>query len=524
MRLGPWPGGLNLRDADTASDQVPAGQLRELLNLDVTDSGVLVPRRGCRRAGSAAMYAGLGAGAGFRVLGSVEGGSQRVVVGVFDNAAAPGATTYYPSTAPASTLAGDWPVVPGGTLAGQHSTVVQYDGRVWFVPDTAVVPTNGASRTSMTAGAWTAVVGMAQGDRAFMVRERMFVVDLAASRVYYSKATDPTVWAAPDGGSFDVNPGDGQDLQAAVVVNSQLYLFKRDRTYLFTFTADPAVDGQLTLLNDRLGAFDAVAHENGILLVNDRGVFRLLNNYFARIDTLVPVDELARQTTVAGVLTSPVVTLEGSRLVIGPLRPQTDAFTHIAMNLETGAWSVRKYSDELVAPSSRSATARTSGIPGAATAILYGEGTGSLAATVLRSTAGDATTRLDHTSALAVVSPEYSLATGEYDFGSFWQWKRLAQVALRVENGRPAGDADLILRTWEGTGDLAAIAQTAAHPPGGEGKKIPVGRRAFQSLALGLNKAATTLSPGITDPATASALWIRYFEAEIDPRGGSAPL
>lgn len=517
LRFGPWPGGLNLRDGVIAADQVGSQQLRVLINLDVTDSGVLVPRRGARRAGSAAMYTALSVSGYFQLLGSVElGDSRYAVVGVY-NGGGPGISTFYYAADPL----GVWQAVATVTNEpGRFSTIVQYGSRIYFVPTPGGSGT-GWYRTALGSGTFTAVAAMPLGDDAFMVRERMFVIDRAASRVYYSKATDPTVWAAPDGGSFDVNPGDGQSLTAAAVANSQVYLFKRGRTYLFTFTSDPGVDGQLTLLNDQLGASSATAHENGIVLVNDRGAYRLLNNYFARLDDLVNAPEQLGYT--ADAADSLQVTVEGDHLVIGPATSTADpTYSHLACNLRTGAWSGRTYTSASIAPSTKSISSRELSV---GSEILYGDGTRFLAAVRLSPASSRTTQVLDTDSAGAVYSPEYRLATGEADFGDYFSFKRLAWVATRAYRAPAAGDAVMTLRTYQGP-DLVTVAQSVTVPVGvgyTGGAKVPLERRAYRSLVLELRKAAAALAGGgVTNPDTASDLWVRGIVGVMDARGGSS--
>lgn len=516
VRLGPWPGGLNLRDGVVAADQLPTSMLREIVNLDVTDSGVLQPRLGCRKTGATSMYTALSASGLFSLLGSVEATPTRYAVVAAHDGGSPGSSTFYYSSTPASTSGGAWPTTATtASKAGKFAAVVQYGGRIYFVP-AAGGGGAGWYRTALGSGDFTTAPNIPLGHEAFVVRDRLFVIDYTASRIYYSKPTDPLLWAAADGGgSFDVNPGDGQDITGTAVINSQLYVFKRNRTYLFTFTADPALDGQLTLLNDQLGAFSAVPHENGVLLVNDAGVFRLLSNYFSRVDDLVAAaDQLGLAETAAGDV---VASIEAGSLVVGPAPLLGGPYTHLAMNLRTGAWSGRAYPDPLVAPSTKQVSARDldEGV-----ALVYGHGTRTLS--VVRTS--PAFNRPGHTLDLlgdgSVVSPSYSLITGEYDFGSYFTNKRVKTVGVRMDADLPAGDATPQLRQWLGP-ELVAEHQEKPIPVAGAGAKVSLDRVAFRSLALGVRKEQTTVSPEVADPQTASTLWVRNLEVMIDSRGGS---
>jgi len=519
-RWGPWTGGLNLRDAGIAEAGIPGSQLRTLLNLDVTDSGVLIPRRGVRRAGGPAAYTDISGSGTFALLGGVESGGTRYAVIASHNGSSPGTSVFRYSSDPQSRLDVDWPTVATVTNEpGKFCAVVQYNGKIYFVPDASSTG-QGWSRTDLASGSFTSVPDIPKGDEAYMVRERLFVIDWTASRVYYSKATDPTVWAAPDGGSFDVNPGDGQPISATAVVNSQIYIFKKNRTYLFTFSADPELDGGLTLINDQLGALDAIAESNGVLCVNDRGVYRVLNNYFNQQDLLVKLGD--NFGLPFGDPNGVWLTLEGETLVVGPA-PVTPAsgYTHAAMNLHTGAWSGRVYSDSTTAPSTKSITARsvTAGLT-----VLYGHKTRVLAATPQTSDRTKDT--LDLTSASAVISPRYRLATGEFDADNPAEFKRMLWLFARLRNALQGTDSAIAFSTFASKAadfDLTTADQTGQIPSGSWGGKITgVTSYRFLSTVFELNKPAATLSPGITEPKTSSDLWIRALYAQADDQGGSA--
>lgn len=528
-RLGPWPAGANFRDADAAPDQVRPDQLRVLVNLDVTSSGVLQARPGARKAGGPALYAAIGGSGLFSVLGGVDGttGTRTGIVGAW-NGSTPGTTTFYYTLNP-SLLDANWPTVAGGTLAGRYSTLVQYQSMIYVVPKPSGSGAGSRRPNTLASGAWSAVAAMPAGDSANMVRERMFVVDRDANRVYYSKATDPTVWAAPDGGSFDVNPGDGQTIRAVAVVNSQLYIFKLTRTYLFTFSADPALDGQLTLINDQLGGLDAQPWENGILVANPSGIYRLLNNYYSRLDELAPLVELVG----ALVGSAPTrVIIENDTLLVGPA-VSGFPYTHVAMNLRTNAWSARVYPDAATAPATRYAVIRdVQAVSTPQAWNLYGDGSATLSVTPLGPQAlARLKSTLDVTAAGALVSPRYELATGAIDGGDVTLHKRLRVLAAHLRNRLPAGDAAVACRAFaaSATGgtldfDLDTARQTVNVPAGGWGGKVALTQYRFLSTAFGLHKTQTTLSPTITDPLTTSDLQVRGLQVSIDSVGGSEPV
>jgi len=526
VRLGPWPGGLNTRDAELLPDQLGPSQLRTLVNLDVNSAGALQARPGARRTGGPAMYTYLGASGTFWVLGSWELlGWRYAVIGVYNGI---GSMRIYYSATPWLATDASWPQPAGNEqLAGAYGALVQYAGFAYLIPSALSPGTpTGLRRATLVSGTWGAVAGMPYGDIAMMIRERMFIVDRDQSRIYYSKPTDPTVWAAPDGGSFDVNPGDGERIYAAVVVNSQLYIFKGSRTYLFTFTADPALDGQVTLINDQLGGIDAQPWETGILVWNRQGVYRLVNNYFSRVDELAPALD---QVGLADGFNNSRLSIEGEQLVLAGVGTTGFPYLHMAMNLRTGAWSQRIYPDTQVGPNTRYCTTRydyASGNP-PSTWNVYGHRKQTLSATP--TAPGDARLRstLDLTSASALISPRYRMVTGVMTGGDPYAYKRFYLAIAHVRNRLQAGDAAVQARIYVGAEDagvldmaMAVPLESAPVPVGTWGGKVALSDRRFLGLALELDKPQTTLSPTLTDPLTTSDFSVRGMLVRVDTTGG----
>lgn len=520
LRSGPWQLGLNNRDEQQhASDLVQPFELRFLMNLDVTDSGVLNSRLGCRKCGSTTMYTDISTTGKFSALGSVEvqAGKRHAVVACHDGGS-PGTSTFRYTVNPADTAAG-WLTPPGGTLAGKFSTLFQYNNLIYFV-GTPGGGATGQSRTAIDAGVWTAVAALPKGDLSFVIRERAFIIDKAANRLYWSKATDPATWAAPDGGFVDINPGDGQLINDAVVVTSQLYLFKRNKTFLFTFTSDPAIDGQLTLLSGTVGAYSAVSHPNGIFVVNDFSTYRLVNNFFADIG--VKQDML--HTMSLNIVGDPgtLVNLENDTLIVGPVI-NPFIFTHAAMNMTTGAWSFRRYENATPAissalPNSKAISWRdsTTGGSSGGAGNIYGSGTRILSFTRNQYVFGDAQSTLDVDESGNTISPEYSLSTSEYTAGDYDVWKRLFWAGARVVLTKPTGDNAITLRPTVGP-DLSTPQQTGQPLPTATGGKVALKSFRFRSLAWQLVKSAKNLAA--LDPNTPSALTVKEIEARMGSFG-----
>lgn len=171
------------------------------------------------------------------------------------------------------------------------------------------------------------------GDISFMFKDRMWIVDKANNRLHYSKATDPTDWdTSDDAGFFDVNPGDGLSINDVVVSSNQMFIFKQNATWRFTFTADPGVDGTLAVLSHDRGAYSACVYNNIVYLVGPQGVQKLINGYF--LDLSLQIRDFNLLFTMDSIIDSYKNRLHVTMKSIQDGNPQI-----AVMNLISGAWS-----------------------------------------------------------------------------------------------------------------------------------------------------------------------------------------
>lgn len=269
--LGPWPQGLyNVGPIE----DVPRGYFFDALNVDVMPNGVLSARRG---------FHDIDCGGGrvspvVSILGDAWESSEQYVLAQRTSA---GALTELLS------IKAGAPVAYSTTYTDRvFTSASKYGNLVYFISNTA-----GKSVTAPSAAggvALTTVAAIPAGDTSAIIKDRLFVVNKSTSRVYYSKATDPTIWSAPDGGFFDVDPGNGQEIKAIAFSGNYIYIFKSGATYLFTFTTDPAIDGYLRKIAD-IGGDDALFFEGSIYLINKTGLYRVVNTAFELLSRDVDV-------------------------------------------------------------------------------------------------------------------------------------------------------------------------------------------------------------------------------------------
>lgn len=522
--VGPWPGGINMRDENVASMTVNPKQLRWCLNFDVLDSGILQSRLGCRKIISTAPVYG---GTAVTLIASIlENTHLYAVIGKESGVGAN--TTFYFTLTPESTPGG-WNLI-ATAQTGTFTDAIQYNSVIYFVQD----PVGGGtaqSRSSLGAGGWTAQPNIPKGDQAFVVKDRMFVVDWTLSKVYWSKATDPTTWAAPDGGFVLVSPGDGEEITKVVFINNSIYIFKRNKTFLFTFNTDPAIDGQLTPLSTVRGAHDAIVYNNEIYLVNDQSIFKLVNNFFSDLGILTNIYSSAGLDQLFD--TKVRLYLEaGDKLVVGPLNIVIPGqlFTHMCMNLKTGAWSLRRYTDANVQPQSdvrrkyltwRNSAANT----GASTGNIYVSAANILAYTRFKAwnIADIVQNTLDVNNAEHTISPEYSIVTHEIiPEGSYGEWKRCFWIMGRWYINLDALTDFLPTMEYRLGPDLYTTIQSVAVPVSSnfftvemEGK-IPFNSFKFKSVAFSMTKPSRDLGTIVAKtPDSNSLIRIDNFQVIV---------
>src|SRR4249919_2646705 len=114
-----------------------------------------------------------------------------------------------------------------------------------------------------------------RSDQLFTIRERMWSIDYVASLCYWSKETDPTIWALPDGGNFPVNANDSNPIVKVIVLNNVLWIFKRTGVWLFSYGDDPA-DGTLQKIATH-NIVSATEHNGRMYVFDGQKVSQFLN-------------------------------------------------------------------------------------------------------------------------------------------------------------------------------------------------------------------------------------------------------
>jgi hypothetical protein len=271
LRLGPFKGGLN-----TASDPsaIQDAELAECINFDFDTDGALTSRPPI-----VDLLTGPVAVQTIDLLGYfVDSSGTNYLIGSTDNA------VYYFGS-------GVWVQITTGFRA---TAMVQYLNKAWLVamPGSASSGGSWVPTTFGAAGTFTTIASMPKGGAAGLYKERMFIVAGSAattneSRISFSNLADPATWSGSD--FIDVSPGDGQKLLDLFVIGSNMYLFKNDSTYIYSYDAAPT-KGVINPISKSIGASDSgcvVQYENYLMVYHEDFVYEIINGVHQKLNTRV---------------------------------------------------------------------------------------------------------------------------------------------------------------------------------------------------------------------------------------------
>lgn len=154
-----------------------------------------------------------------------------------------------------------------------------------------------------------------------IVKDRLIQVSL--NKVYWSKATDFSVWSTPDGGSLNTYAEDGAATLASIVWNDAIYLFKETSIWRFSWSTDPSIDGTFEKLTSEGGGYSVVLKNNELIYCNVNGVYSFVNGYIRELSS--PIRTIYRHAARTGSL--PIVGLLGDLVIVGPLNGAVAART-----------------------------------------------------------------------------------------------------------------------------------------------------------------------------------------------------
>lgn len=112
----------------------------------------------------------------------------------------------------------------------------------------------------------------------FIQGERLWVV--TSTRVHFSKATEHTVFAAPDGGFFDFQ---GQTFNFGLFLKDTIYILCDNAIFSFTYNTDPNTDASSRQLSHVVGGDHGCVHRDTPYFVNATGIYTINNSSITKV-------------------------------------------------------------------------------------------------------------------------------------------------------------------------------------------------------------------------------------------------
>jgi hypothetical protein len=476
-----------------------------LKNLDPTEQG-LRARRGWRyvpTSGGGTLNTGA---LRYDLLGTYTDSVNGWTYGILGKVTGASSTVIYKTKT--GVVSGDY--TECGTYASEFCASVEYNGVFYLVPRYNL-PAGSLSK-AITGSAFTggtSLTSIPSGNKAFIWKDRLWVVNYDDGIIYYSKATDPTNFTAPDGGFFKLGGNSGGDpINDVVVYSDTLLIFQRNAYYQFQFTSDPATDGYLREVSSETGAYTVLLHEDRLYVANPNGVFQYINGSFVDIAQLMNFDFKAAY------IYDMHLSVNNGMLILGlnttAIDPLYDCW---AMNLQTGGWCGYEFGE------SNFATLPVGIGP-------FGKSLSIFDGTYRRNIYGDKRTFLNYSVdrvfftgyeyKLADLrtsghwwSPEYSFISKGYDLGDSGIYKKMHGIKVEGYSTFVLADADMSWRIalnsqTPNPDDMTSLTtQISSIAPGSagdvQGRSVVFPRFRFRSFNLKFSKDKTDL--GLVEPA-----------------------
>ena len=335
--LGPFTGGIN---KTTDPTRLAANELQECINYIINPDGRLVgrPHVTSPMAGLVGFQNLIGQSINMTIIPGTHTRTTTVVpVGVGDNGTNLLIYRYNVATNNWTTIFGTG--FPTGFSATQ---MFSYNNVSYFMVYDSSASTDKLYKSTGSAptrvAAFDTLVTSALGagapvwnKQAFIIKDRMVVA--GDGIILWSKATDPTVWAVPDGG-YVKYPGDASG--SVVLYRDALYIFGTDGAWRFTWTTDPSIDGVLEQVSTAPFLGSVVFNEE-LYVATTIGLYKFNNGYLVELSQKIALD-YERRVSAAGSSAAAQLTLLDHYLLVGPFVDVANYESYYVYDLKLGVW------------------------------------------------------------------------------------------------------------------------------------------------------------------------------------------
>jgi hypothetical protein len=160
-------------------------------------------------------------------------------------------------------------------------------------------------------------------DRAVVVADRL---------IMWSKATDPAVWAVPDGGYVKFS---GDATGGSFVFQDAIYIVGDSGIWRYTWVSDPSIDESLEHIFTE-SVFSSVVYNNEIYIATAKGIFKYLNGYLVEISEAISPDWINKVKALTG-SSQPAISILEDFLLAGPFGTTTQFY--YVYNFKTQIWT-----------------------------------------------------------------------------------------------------------------------------------------------------------------------------------------
>lgn len=318
-KVGPFVGGMNTYSGPSS---IGDNEAVEIKNMEIDLDGTLVSRPAIIRGTTAPVASAVG----------IVIGTYRSMTDVFYVI-----YSFQTSAWALNAATSAWTKIADGDF----TDTVQSSDKLWLVLRPSGTAVGGGSWTA--AGGYVAIPAMPRGLSVVAAKNRLFIAasrngDITSmNRVKYSDLPTGTIkfgetWNAAD--SFDVSPGDGQDIAKLMIYDNSIVIFKTDSTFLFAYDSKIAA-GQVQVVSTTIGLnnnWSAVEYENTLFVMHEAKVYRITNWNWDLANVKIPFQykNIKGLSSLLGVSLSVV----GDRIVA---RYYDNTYV---LGTKTGGWSV----------------------------------------------------------------------------------------------------------------------------------------------------------------------------------------
>jgi hypothetical protein len=121
----------------------------------------------------------------------------------------------------------------------------------------------------------------------FIHKERLFISTDAF--VYFSKATDPKVFAVPDGGFVGIAD---TKINFSFSLSDSIFIMGDNSTHIYSYSVDPNADGYMRAISTTVGGEHGVVHQSQPYIINKTGLYAITNSMVEKVnDTMLDLGE-----------------------------------------------------------------------------------------------------------------------------------------------------------------------------------------------------------------------------------------